>query len=60
MMIAYAANQSAVKNGSSNINNAEAWLGNTALRYMELDTDGLGIQMDADHEIDEAEMTEFS
>jgi hypothetical protein len=27
---------------------------------MEIDSDGLGIQMDADHEIDEAEMTEFS
>ena len=60
MMIAYAANKSAVKNGIANINGSEAWLGNTALRYMEIDTDGLGIQMDADHEIDESEMTEFS
>lgn len=60
MMIAYAANKSAVKNGIANINSSEAWLGNTALRYMEIDTDGLGIQMDADHEIDESEMTEFS
>lgn len=60
MMIAYVANKSAVKNGISNINGSEAWLGNTDLKYMELDTDGLGIQMDADHEIDESEMTEFS
>lgn len=60
MMIAYAANKSAVKNGIANINSSDAWLGNTTLRYMELDSDGLGIQMDADHEIDEAEMTEFS
>lgn len=60
MMIAYAANKSAVKNGIANINSSEAWLGNTALRYMEIDSDGLGIQMDADHEIDESEMTEFS
>lgn len=60
MMIAYAANKSAVKNGIANINGSDAWLGNTALRYMEIDTDGLGIQMDADHEIDESEMTEFS
>lgn len=60
MMIAYAANKSAVKNGIANINSSDAWLGNTTLRYMKLDSDGLGIQMDADHEIDEAEMTEFS
>lgn len=60
MMIAYAANKSAVKNGIANLNSAEAWKGKTKLRYMVLDTDGLGIQMDADHEIDEAEMTEFS
>ena len=60
MMIAYAANSSAVKNGASNINSREAWKGKMKLKYMELDTDGLGIQMDADHVIDEAEMTEFT
>lgn len=60
MLIAYAANKSAVKNGISNLNSSEAWKGNMKLRYMTLDTDGLGIQMDADHEIDESEMTEFS
>lgn len=60
MMISYAANNSAVKNGASNINQSRAWYGNDDLTYMEIDSDGLGIQMDADHEIDEAEMTEFS
>lgn len=60
MMISYAANNSAVKNGASNINQNDAWYGDKKLSYMELDSDGLGIQMDADHEIDEAEMTEFS
>ena len=60
MMISYAANSSAVKNGAANINGEHAWLGKTKLRYMELDADGLGIQMDADHTIDESEMTEFS
>lgn len=59
-MISYAANTSAVKNGASNINASNAWTDNTALKYMELDTDGLGVQMDADHTIDEAELTEFS
>ena len=60
MMISYAANNSSVKVGASNINGSNAWEGQTKLRYMTLDTDGLGIQMDADHDIDEAEMTEFS
>jgi hypothetical protein len=60
MMIAYAANASAVKNGTANLNSKQAWKGDTKLRYMTLDTDGLGVQMDADHNIDESEMTEFS
>lgn len=60
MMISYAANNSAVKNGAANINESNAWYGNSNLKYMTLDTDGLGIQMDADHSIEEAEMTEFS
>jgi hypothetical protein len=60
MMISYAANTSAVKNGAANINGEGSWMNNKALRYMELDSDGLGIQMDADHTIDESEMTEFS
>jgi hypothetical protein len=60
MMISYAANSSAVKVGASNVNSSEAWSNQDALTFMELDADGLGIQMDADHDIDEAEMTEFS
>lgn len=60
MMISYAANTSAVKNGAANINGEGSWMNDKALRYMELDSDGLGIQMDADHTIDESEMTEFS
>ena len=60
MLIGYAANKSAVKNGISNLNHVDAWKGGMKLRYMTLDSDGLGIQMDADHEIDESEMTEFS
>lgn len=60
MMISYAANQSAVKNGTANINGVEAWKGQTKLRYMTLNSNGLGIQMDADHDIDDAQMTEFT
>ena len=60
MMISYAANPSAMKVGSANINPVTSWEDNTELQYMTMDADGLGIQMDADHDIDEAEMTEFT
>lgn len=58
--IGYVVNVSAFKNGASNINSRDAWHDNSKLMYMELDSDGLGMQMDADHIIDEAELTEFS
>ena len=60
MQINYVANHTAVKNGATNINPSSSWTDSSNLRYMTLDTDGLGIQMDADHTIDEAELTEFS
>jgi hypothetical protein len=60
MMISYVANSSAVKVGASNVNPSESWKNSDDLTYMELDADGLGIQMDADHDIEEAEMTEFT
>jgi hypothetical protein len=59
-MIYYAASKTAVKMGGANINPAEAWSGNTPLRYCKLSTLNLGIQQDPDHTIDEAELTEFS
>lgn len=60
MQINYVANHSAVKNGVININPSTSWIDSSKLRYASLDIDGLGIQMDADHTIDEAELTEFS
>lgn len=60
MFIGYAANTSAVKNGQGNVNGENAWYGNTPLTYMELDNTYLGIQMNADHEMLNSEMTEFS
>jgi ADP-ribosylglycohydrolase len=42
-MIAYAAINSAVKIGASNMNQASAWTDDSELTYMLLDTDGLGI-----------------
>lgn len=60
MFIGYIANTSAVKNGQGNVNESSAWDGNEELNYIELDNTNLGIQMDADHEMANSEMTEFS
>lgn len=62
--ISYAANNSSIKNGVANINQESSWKSSweqqPKLSYMTITSDGLGIQMDADHEADEAELTEFS
>lgn len=58
--IGYALNNTAVKNGAKNINATEAWKGDTKLNYFEVDSDGLGMQMNADHDIVDSELTEFS
>lgn len=58
--IGYALNDTAVKNGSKNINPAEAWDGDVELNYYEVDSAGLGMQMNADHDIINSELTEFS
>lgn len=58
--IGYALNNTAVKNGAKNVNPAEAWKGDTELTYFEVDSDGLGMQMNADHDIVDSELTEFS
>lgn len=58
--IGYALNETAVKNGVKNINSVSRWTDNKALTYFEVDSDGLGMQMNADHDIIGAELTEFS
>ena len=58
--IGYLLNGSAVKNGAKNINKASAWEDNSELAYFEVDSDGLGMQMNADHDIVNSELTEFS
>jgi hypothetical protein len=58
--IGYALNNSAVKNGAKNINQREAWSNDDELSYFEVDSDGLGMQMNADHDIINSELTEFS
>lgn len=61
MMIGYLTNNSGMKNGAANRNNVNRWFDDEPLTYMEMDSDGLGIQMDADHDVEEAAiMTEFS
>ena len=59
-MIAYLCNKSAIKVGATNINRKTSWTDNSPLRFFDMDTDGLGVQMDADHHADMAEMTEFT
>ena len=61
MMIGYLTNNSGMKNGAANRNSVNRWFDEESLTYMEMDSDGLGIQMDADHDVEEAAtMTEFS
>ena len=59
-VIAYLANNSAVKRGARNINQASSWMDNTPLSYMKIKSQGLGVQMDPDHEKDDAEITQFT
>lgn len=54
------ANQTAMKNGAANVNETSVYYNDERLNYMVIPTSGYGIQMDADHKADEAEMTEFS
>lgn len=61
MMISYLTNNSGMKNGAINRNSENRWFDDEELTYGELDSDGLGVQMDADHDVSEAAtMTEFS
>lgn len=58
--IGYILNNTAVKNGAKNINEASAWTDDSDLMSFEVDSDGLGMQMNADHDIINSELTEFS
>lgn len=61
MMIGYLTNNSGMKNGAANRNSVDRWFDEKSLTFMEMDSDGLGVQMDADHDVEEAAtMTEFS
>lgn len=58
--IGYALNNTAVKNGAKNINQKEAWSNDSELTYFEIDSSSIGMQMNADHDIINSELTEFS
>nr|DAU11511.1 MAG TPA: hypothetical protein [Bacteriophage sp.] len=58
--IGYALNNTSVKNGAKNINKASSWYDDTELNYFEVSSAGLGMQMNADHDIINSELTEFS
>lgn len=58
--IGYLFNASSVKNGAKNMNPAERWTDDADLSTFEVDSDGLGMQMNADHDIVNSELTEFS
>lgn len=60
--IAFTVNRSAFKVGGTNINNSDVFSINGApsLKYIEIGSNHAGVQMNADHEIDEASVSEMS
>lgn len=59
--IAYLSNGSAVKNLRGNVNSKEKFFNNKPFTYMTFKLKGLGVQMNADHDVETAaEMTEAS
>ena len=58
--IAYVFNSSAVKNGAKNVNSSDVWMDNSPLNTFKLNIQGLGIQLNADHDVVDSELTEFS
>ena len=58
--ISYAVNPSAIKNGQTNVNPRSSWYDDTELTSFWISTKHFGVQMDADHHADDAELTEMS
>lgn len=59
--IAYAVNKSAFKVGYGNVNPEESWKNPKAvLRTLRMSTRHIGLQMNAEHELDESEVTEMT
>ena len=58
--IAYAVNASACKVGATNLNEDVLWNNNESLSSYEVHTKYAGVMMDADHELEDADVTEMS
>lgn len=59
-MIGWLVNKSAIKVGTSNLNPKTTWFDDAPLLYTTMSTKFGGVQMNADHELDEAEVTEMT
>ena len=59
-MLGWLINKSGIKVGASNLNSKYRWTDNESFRYVELSTKFGGLQMNADHELDHAEVTEMT
>lgn len=59
-LIGWLVNKSAVKVGQANLNDKSVWTNSDNLMYTTMSTEFGGLQMDADHDLDEAEVTEAS
>lgn len=59
-MIGWLVNKSAIKVGTSNLNPSSTWFNDAPLLYTTMSTKFGGVQMNADHELDEAEVTEMT
>lgn len=58
--VGYSFNNTGSKNGAKNINSADTWTNDAPLNTFELEVKGLGIQLNADHDVVDSELTEFS
>jgi hypothetical protein len=59
-MIGWAVNKSGMKVGVTNLNTVDTWNNDAKLRHITLSTRFGGLQMNADHELDRAEVTEMT
>lgn len=58
--VAYAVNSSACKVGAANINDSDTWTNDNDLSTYKISMRFGGVMMNADHELEEAEVTEMS
>lgn len=58
--IGYLVNKSAIKSGAGNINPSSSFKDDTPLMYLAMPSQFGGVQLDADHEIELAEVTEMT